>query len=79
MMADSFEWKSPAPARGGRYNSHWPTIIARLSERPGEWALVKTGSGCQGSLHHLKRQYPQCEWTTRQRGSELYARFVGPT
>jgi hypothetical protein len=53
-----------------------------LKEKPGEWALVGTmatpGTAHSTRVYILKKGFGQKGYEVKQRGRDVYARYVGP-
>ena len=86
----TFQWVEELPKRAERGHRGTPkkewlnTALARLSERPGVWAMIlsyssaSTASSRSGSL---KKMFPQLEFTSRktgEKGAAVYARVPVP-
>jgi hypothetical protein len=73
-------WKEPPPKVS---RSKWAELLAPLKERPGEWAMVKTGepkriSGLRQRLakaQSIRGQFELRSHTVSDELAELYARY----
>lgn len=81
-------WKDPPPPykgnAGGGYVRFRP-LLEPLRERPGAWGVIRTYADSRmaaSAAQSIRRRYPEFDATARvtdDRGSELYARFIGRT
>ena len=86
-----FEWveQLPAGARrgpGGGTRGQWlSAAVARLSERPGTWAMImsyESGATAAGRVTALRKQFPGLEFVSRKQGEKggaVYARVPAAT
>ena len=82
-----FEWVAELPkgsqrGRDGSAKSQWlSAAIARLSERPGNWAMLlsyDTPSTASSRIGSLRKQFPGLEFTSRkfgETGAAVYGRL----
>ena len=79
------KWQEPPATKGGRGSNRWREILAKLQERPGQWALVLEG-GSSANVSHIKSGVygggipGAFEATGRKRPDgryDIYARYVG--
>lgn len=73
-------WEDP-PATGARKQAHpWHEIVAELTEHPGKWALIATGSASSVTNWQQRMKILGCETRTAGVGENkrsLYARWPG--
>lgn len=82
-----FEWvdelpaSAPRGAAGGTKQKWLSAAMARLSERPGTWAMVlsyDTPTTAASRLTSLRKQFPGIQFTSRkmgEKGAAVYARL----
>lgn len=79
-------WEDPPP--NPREPGHWKRDLLPLTERPGQWARLRTtpGRAAQATATNLTRgkyALPPGRWefisrATGDGGTALYARYLGP-
>jgi hypothetical protein len=81
-------WEDPPAAAKTGQPTVWPQILAPLTERPREWARVRTNTTARASyqtaqnLRNGSVRVPPGRWEFRgvktPDGGAVYARYLGP-
>lgn len=83
-------WQNPPAPRKSQRGPAWLDILEPLSERPGEWAMVRTfthNANGRASVSNFKRSEAlkesgkryefTCRWIAEEDTLYVYARYLG--
>lgn len=77
-MRDDIIWKEPPPKYGGGDRVSWASVMEKLKQHPGAWALAREYKNSQTShstATNLRARHGHLGFEFEARGREVYARY----